>query len=71
MPSPRREETLPIEANAANHLQGTMLASSRGTLPHCELLNQNPKHQTDPRKTKGMRTLVSTENPHAYFLGCI
>ena len=25
-----------------------MLASSRGTLPHCELLHQNPRLQTDP-----------------------
>ena len=25
-----------------------MLASSHGTLPHCELLHQNPRLQTDP-----------------------
>ena len=25
-----------------------MLASSRGILPHCELLHQNPRLQTDP-----------------------
>ena len=47
-PHPAAKNALPIEANAANHLQGTMLASSRGTLPHCELLNQNPRLQTDP-----------------------
>ena len=30
-----------------------------------------PDSKPIPRKTKGMRTLASTENPHAYFLGCI
>ena len=44
-----------------------MLASSRPcrTANFCTKI---PDSKPIPRKTKGMRTLVSTENPHAYFL---
>ena len=70
-----REKILVIEdEKTISHFISTILNNNGYEAMQARTANfctKIPDYKPIPRKTKGMRTLVSTENTHAYFLGCI